>query len=187
MPINDYFESYLPRSAERNTAYIGKMNEENQRRQLAAIRSAKTAFDYNRKIGDEEALALLRLHLKGYGNESIALMKNVPERSVFRALQPLLARYVAGARDRDVLNRNSRWKLQPIPRRILDGINNRGEEVEEWSKGMMRRGLSRQVVNRLIGVRPGKVSVKAALMVAEYFQRNLDDYFVEMAVEEDKK
>lgn len=186
MPITDYFENYLPRGEERNQAFRDKLDKEQMQRQKAAIKDAEDNYCL-RRLTKDDAYNFLKLHLKGYSNAEISWMLTVPKGNVFRMLQPLLACYLAGARGKKVLRKNKNYRLFPNPAAILKAIEKRGETVETFAAKMMSAGISRQAVNRLLGVRRQRVSIEAALKVAEYFERNIDEYFLYAEEEEKEK
>lgn len=179
MPIKNYFTEYIPRSNERDQEYRGKLLEDYHRRQAAAAESAKEAMNIGRKLTDEDALRFLDLHLRGYSNGAISLMLNVPEYKVYHMMQMPLARYVAGERGRDVLIGKKEQTVWPKVEAIKEALAEYGIEEEEWCVDMRKNGQSKQQLNKMLGVRKGKVQVKFAVSVANYFKKNVDALFSE--------
>lgn len=179
MPIYNYFSEYIPRSNERDQEYRGKLREDYYRRQAAAAESAKEAMNIGRKLTDEDALRFLDLHLRGYSNGAISLMLNVPEYKVYHMMQMPLARYVYGARGREVLIGKSWQTVYPKVEAIKDALKEYGVDEEEWCVDMRKNGLSKLQLNKMLGVRKGKVQIKYAVAVAYYFKKNVDALFAE--------
>lgn len=185
MAIENYFSDYLPQYAERNAEYMARRDEAYRHRQKIALKDAEDSY---RQLTDDDVCDILKLHLKGYSNAEIGRMKNVPKGKVFRALQLPLARYLAGVRGRKVLKKNKNLRILPNAAAILAAIENRGEEVDKWVTNMVGTGMTRQAVNRLIGVRKQQVSIDAAVLVAEIFGKNVDElFFYADSIEDEKK
>ena len=179
MPIENYFTEYIPRSMEKDQIFRGRMRDEYHQRQKAAAESAKEASNIGRKLTDDDALRFLDLHLRGYSNGAISLMMNVPEYKVYHMMQMPLARYVAGERGRDVLIGKKEQTVWPKVEAIKEALAEYGIEEEEWCVDMRKNGQSKQQLNKMLGVRKGKVQVKFAVSVANYFKKNVDALFSE--------
>lgn len=179
MPIENYFTEYIPRSNERDQEYRGKLREDYHRRQAAAAESAKEAMNIGRKLTDEDALRFLDLHLRGYSNGAISLMMNVPEYKVYHMMQMPLARYTAGKRGREVLIDKNCQTVAANVEALKEALEEYGIEEEEWCVAMRKNGMSKQQLNKMLGVRKGKVNVKYAVAVANYFKKNVDALFSE--------
>ena len=177
MPIENYFTEYIPRSMERDQEYRGKILEKARERQKAAIESAKKNVYLGRKLTDDDTLRFLDLHLRGYGNASISLMLNVPEYKVYHMMQMPLGRYLAGERGREVLIGKSGQTVAPKVEEIKEAILKYGIDEEEWCVSMRKNGISKQQLNKMLGVRPGKVHVKYAVACAYFFNANVDQLF----------
>lgn len=179
MPIYNYFTEYIPRSEERDQEYRGKLREDYYRRQAAAAESAKEAMNLGRKLTDEDALRFLDLHLRGYSNGAISLMMNVPEYKVYHMMQMPLARYVYGARGREVLIGKKEQTVWPKVDAIKDALTEYGVAEDEWCVDMRKNGFSKLQLNKMLGVRKGKVQIKYAVAVAYYLKKNVDALFSE--------
>ncbi|MGN0962511.1 MAG: hypothetical protein ACI4PP_02950 [Clostridia bacterium] len=179
MPIYNYFSEYIPRSNERDQEYRGKLREEAWERQKAAAASAKEAMNIGRKLTDEDALRFLDLHLRGYSNGAISLMLNVPEYKVYHMMQMPLARYIAGERGREVLIGKKEQTVYPKVEAIKEALEEYGIAEDEWLVDMRKNGMSKIQLNKMLGVRKGKVNVKYAVAAACYFKKNVDELFAE--------
>ena len=177
MPIENYFTEYIPRSMEKDQIFRGRMIDEYHQRQKAAIESAKKNVYLGRKLTDDDVLRFLDLHLRGYGNASISLMLNVPEYKVYHMMQMPLGRYLAGERGREVLIGKSGQTVAPKVEEIKEAILKYGISEEDWCVFMRKNGLSKQQLNKMLGVRLGKVHVKYAVSCAYFFSVNVDQLF----------
>lgn len=183
MPIENYFSEYIPRSMEKDQIFRGRMRDEYHQRQKAAAESAKEASNIGRKLTDDDALRFLDLHLRGYSNGAISLMMNVPEYKVYHMMQMPLARYLAGERGRNVLIGKKEQTVYPKADAFLETMETYGITEDELCVDMRKNGLSKQQINKMLGVRKGKVQTKFAVAAANYFKKNVDELFSEFETE----
>lgn len=177
MPIENYFTEYIPRSMKKDQIFLGQMRDEYHQRQKRAAQAAREDSYIGRKLTDDDALRFLDLHLRGYSNGAISLMLNVPEYKVYHMMQMPLGRYLAGDRGREVLIGKSGQTVAPKVEEIKEAILKYGISEEEWCVSMRKNGLSKQQLNKMLGVRPGKVHVKYAVSCAYFFNVNVDQLF----------
>lgn len=177
MPIENYFTEYIPRSMEKDQIFRGRMIDEYHQRQKRAAQAAREDSYIGRKLTDDDALWFLDLHLRGYSNGDISLMLNVPEYKVYHMMQMPLGRYVAGSRGREVLTGKCGETVAPKVEAIKEAILKYGISEEEWCVSMRKNGISKQQLNKMLGVRPGKVHVKYAVSCAYFFNVNVDQLF----------
>ena len=183
MPIKNYFSEYIPRSMEKDQIFRGRMRDEYHQRQKRAAQAAREDSYIGRKLTDDDALRFLDLHLRGYSNGAISLMMNVPEYKVYHMMQMPLGRYLAGERGREVLIGKSGQTVAPKVEEIKEAILKYGIEEEEWCVSMRKNGISKQQLNKMLGVRKGKVQTKFAVAAANYFKKNVDELFSEFETE----
>ena len=177
MPIENYFSEYIPRSMEKDQIFRGRMRDEYHQRQKRAAQAAREDSYIGRKLTDDDALRFLDLHLRGYSNGAISLMLNVPEYKVYHMMQMPLGRYLAGDRGREVLIGKSGQTVAPKVEEIKEAILEYGISEEDWCVFMRKNGLSKQQLNKMLGVRPGRVHVKYAVSCAYFFNVNVDQLF----------
>lgn len=177
MPIENYFSEYIPRSMEKDQIFRGRMIDEYHQRQKRAAQAAREDSYIGRKLTDDDALRFLDLHLRGYSNGAISLMLNVPEYKVYHMMQMPLGRYLAGERGREVLIGKSGQTVAPKVEEIKEAILKYGIAEEEWCVSMRKNGISKQQLNKMLGVRPGRVHVKYAVACAYFFSVNVDQLF----------